>query len=508
MHLLGLLYIQNPDGSLTDMTLPPGLAVFDYRLGVPMLLYGTTTFAALARIAMPWFRSAGFYAEQFRNFADRIDQFVLRMQAECLARTDHTGNSLFRLVHTRAHEWPLVWLTGPIGGPLPTYSTFPVGAFDLVRYNDAFLEEHRFGKRGTFDYRWEPSPASLSEVIEFSDFNIIAAEANERARQDYANLQTATGMFRLIVTSAWLRFLSTPPDRSETVTGEAEAVRRWVDQAPTVAKSPKIFPAGIIEYPATLKRYNSRSRALITTQEPGYVPAFRYRIVLRTLQSRFGSGGWDDRDYFGLAWKATYEPTQGDARCKRLKTVMDRGSILSEIELYSGPSPDHTVTRSSKDALDTAEGVRLRATTFDWYVPVLRKADPFIPKSSKFVTDRPKPPADKKTMLGSGGLSIHLTRDEVMFRRSGELQGEPASPLMMAIEDTWGVHTKISADEVSLEHAERRHVREEEVTIDWEFSGQATGSTFDLRGGLGIDPSKSSSSSRRPSIRVRSWTKA
>lgn len=487
LRLLHLLYIQKPDGSMGNAMLPAGLTAFDYRLGVPMLLYGTTTFAALARVAMPWFRSAGIYAEQFRSSADAIDRFVLGMQAKCLARTEHTDMSIFRLVTNPAGEWPESNPVIPIGGPRRTYKTFPAGAFDLIRYNDAFLGERWLeafqtggdqGLRGTFDYSWEPSPAGLNAVGEASDFDIIAAEANERARQDYANLQVATGMFRLILTSAWLRFLSTPPDRSETVSGETAAVRQWLDQVPTIAKSPKIFPIGIIEHPATLKRYNARSRALITTQEPGYGPAFRYRIVLRTLESWLGRGGWDERDYFELAWKATYEPTAGDPRCKRLKTVVDRGAILSEIELYEGPSPVHTVTRSSKDALNTAGGVKLVATTFDWYVPVLRKADPFMPPSNKFAADRPKSGGDKKAMLGSGGLSIHLARGEV-FRRSGELQNEPASPLMMAIEDTWGVHTKISADEISLGHAERRHVRQEDVTVDWELSW--TGDRLDVR---------------------------
>ena len=61
-----------------------------------MLLYGTTTFAALARIAMPWFRSAGIYADQLRKSADALDRFVLRMQSESLARTEHSPLSILQ----------------------------------------------------------------------------------------------------------------------------------------------------------------------------------------------------------------------------------------------------------------------------------------------------------------------------------------------------------------------------------------------------------------------------
>jgi hypothetical protein len=54
------LVFVGPGGVLTPVRpVAPGLTAFNYRLGVPMLLFGTTTFAALARIAMPWFRSAG-----------------------------------------------------------------------------------------------------------------------------------------------------------------------------------------------------------------------------------------------------------------------------------------------------------------------------------------------------------------------------------------------------------------------------------------------------------------
>ena len=127
--------------------------------------------------------------------------------------------------------------------PVPTnphlVPAVPAGAFDLVRYNDAFLSERYgeslqagslFGPRGLFTYYWVPSGSGLEE---------ITAEANQQSRRDYAQLQTATGMFRLVHTAAWLRFLSTPPATSQTVSGTVNDGRVLVGEQPTTAKSPK-----------------------------------------------------------------------------------------------------------------------------------------------------------------------------------------------------------------------------------------------------------------------------
>src|SRR5262249_31717043 len=135
------------------------------------------------------------------------------------------------------------------GGPrdyLAPYATYAVGAFDLVAYNDAFLSQRwqdefvagqATGPRGLFNYGWPPAyQATLQE---------IADAANAQSRQDYANLQTSSGMFRLISTAAWLRFLSTPPRESQTVSGYEIDSRSFVDEAPTTATSPNILFYGV-----------------------------------------------------------------------------------------------------------------------------------------------------------------------------------------------------------------------------------------------------------------------
>jgi hypothetical protein len=460
-----LLVFEKSDGSLAPVPMhSPNVTYFDYRLGVPMLLYGATSFAAMAQIAMPWFRSAGIYAGQLRKTADAIDRFVMRMQDESISRTEYTGQLAFQQSTWSIFEIPMGG--GPRGWGWPTYAA---GAFDLVRYNDQYLWD-RFGAqfqagldtglRGLFNYHWLPPGYDPLHPPSFDD---LAKAANEQAHQDYANLQAATGMYRLIHTAAWLRFLSTPPLKSQTVKGSSYDRCTLVDEAPTTATSPNIFTVGVIEYPATLKRFNTRNRVLVTTQEPGYVPAFRYKVLLRTIDSNFGSGSWHSRDYVGDIWRPEYTSTQGDPRCKRLTPDFYDNLILSEIVLHEGPSPTDTVS--------TAGEATLRATTFDWYVPIVSPWDLTVEE----IADQPfvKAVASKgatKTMGWTGGVSIHL-KDEVALQPEAPLQimsnGNPN--VRLQIDDAWELDS-ITSLALDLEKAERRHVKIEEVGISWELS--------------------------------------
>ena len=209
-----LLVFERSDGSLAPVPMQPtDLTAFDYRLGVPILLYGVTTFTGLLQVAMPWFRSAGIYTPYLRDCAVRIDDFVLQMQDKCLSRTEYSAKTVLGQQIWPIFEIPTAGAAGPKGWWEPV-QTYAVGAFDLVHYNDAFLQDRwvkQFqagedtGPRGLFNYRW-PMPAT--------DLDDIAAAANEQARKDYANLQVTTGMFRLLTTAAWRETASVSPPRS------------------------------------------------------------------------------------------------------------------------------------------------------------------------------------------------------------------------------------------------------------------------------------------------------
>jgi hypothetical protein len=454
----------------------PGLTVFNYRLGVPMLLFGTTTFAALARIAMPWFRSAGIYADQLRKSADALDRFVLRMQSESLARTEHSPLSIME-----EQLGPTAQVPDTAQGALHPPSIFPrypVGAFDLVTYNDDFLAERWLsafvnktyeGRRGTFDYTWQDS-AYPSRPPNGLSLEKIADEANDRSRQDYTDLQTATGSFRLISAAAWLRFLSTPPDRSETVTGEVEDTRRLVDSGPTTAKSPRIFPLTTVEHAATLRRYEAHACVQILTQEPGYIPAFSYRVVLRTLKSVAAEEGWHRREYVGDVWQADYVPAQADKRSNRLRTTFRQGAILSEVVLHDGPSPEQPLkTPLHREAL--------RASTFDWYVPLLQQGSAYLDVSRPVFTRATQGKGTSggiKPLVGSGGdVSIHLAQRASATITPLTTMGGPGpapSPLHLSGEVTL---EGSSRKELAPELVERRHVREEDVELEWQLSWNA-----------------------------------
>jgi hypothetical protein len=482
-----LLVFHRSDGSTPSVPMaPPTVTHFDYRLGVPMLLYASTTFTALIQIAMPWFRSAGLYAGQLRKTADAIDRFVLRMQDESLSRTEYTPTTVLQEQTWSIFEIPMGG--GPKGwNPVPTYA---VGAFDLVRYNDAFLSERyaaQFqagedtGPRGLFNYHWYTPATQLDDV---------AVAANEQARQDYANLQVATGMLRLISTAAWLRFLSTPPDRSQTVSGSAGNGRTFHDEAPTTAKSPPIFPGGVIEHDATLKRYEARSRVSVRTQEPGYVPAFRYRIVLRTLLSMTREGGWDNQTYVGDIWRADYEKTAGNPRLNRLRTELRENSILWEKEIYEGPSPVDATQRTGEQTI--------QASTFDWYVPVVSPwgsyADVF--KQGTVVASAAGG-GGKKATMATGGVSIHLMEANPIspavmggtgvspFSPPTEVVGGGVAPPPMQVmggigpltaypvAEFFDVAEAFALPDASLDKAERRHVKIEEVSLSWQLDWKA-----------------------------------
>jgi hypothetical protein len=463
-----LLVFQHADGTLPPVPMQaPNVTAFDYRLGVPMLVYGATSFAGLLQVAMPWFRSAGMHAVTLRKTADAIDRFVLRMQEECLSRTEYTAQTVLQ-----QQTWGIFDIADPTsGGPTSYYSDGPiaVGAFDLVVYNDAFLVNSfvsQFqagvdtGPRGLFNYRWFPPPqAALDE---------IAAAANERSRQDYANMQVATGMFRLISTAAWLRFLTTPPLRSQTVSGFSNDTRTVVDATPTTAKSPKILFHGVIEEPATLKRYEARSRVRITTQLPGYTPQFHYRVVLRTVDCTYGNEAWRNTTYVDDIWQAEYVPAAGDPRCKRLRTSVQQGLILSEILLHEGASPAPGVNLPRRQA-------RVQATTFDWYVPIFSPWSSYVDQAASLVkvlsASQGTNTGNASSEIASGGVSLHFLGTNALVSPTMTVMSGGPSPLTIVsgVDDALDFIDVVTANDVSLDKAERRHVKIEDVEFEWEL---------------------------------------
>ena len=461
-----LLVFERSDGSLAPVPLQsPNVTVFDYRLGVPMLLYGATTFTALIQIAMPWFRSAGIYAGQLRTTANAIDRFLLRMQDESISRTEYTPTTAHQ-----QHIWSISDLLQIGGTHYYPHSTYAVGAFDLVRYDDAFLwggwraesnAGEDTGQRGLFNYRWHMPGYTPITSHDFSD---VAEAANGQARQDYTNLQIATGMFRLISTAAWLRFLSTPPDRSQTVFGLAGDSRVFRDEAPTTAKSPSISASASSSTP---RRSSATTRAIASASPPRSPATCRpsAKRSFEEIHSAFANGGWHNHSYVGDVWRPDYEPTQGDSRCKRLKTELRQNSILSEVGLYEGPSPSQAVTLGGHESL--------QATTFDWYVPVLPWS-PYVDIATKNLATEVTLGGGNKTMLGTGGVSLHLMGDGALAPPPPmQVMGGPAPLVASKVEDYPHLDELTALYDASLDKAERRHVKIEHVKVEWQLNWTA-----------------------------------
>jgi len=476
-----------PDGSLDPIPpQPPDDTRFDYRLGLPMLLYLAKAYPAMIKMAAPIYRSQGTYRDQLRALAAAVDGFVVRMQDECFSRTEHTAQSLFNhdtFPSALYFGSPFDARISPGGGglaPPSGPSTFPVGAFDLVRYSDdfiwsrwsdAFASGGDLGLVGTFDYTWVPPSTVVDPVGRVYKYDDAATAANDRAKQDYARLVVVSGAVHLLIASALLRYLSAPPLASETVRGSAAPWRRLVAESPTTATSPVIFPNVQISAPATLKKYDARNTVRAIAQEPYDQPALTYRVVLRTIRSLFGKEAWSKGGYVGRVWTPALEPLPADAQNVRLRTDFVQGLVLGEEVLYDGVSPTEPLSLSSQ------RPVTLPAHTFDWYVPLA--SPPWIER----ITASAKAVHDLGALGGAGGddttpggRSIHL-QESLAPETAARLAGQPLPTL------SYHGRTRealASVEEVpfgtllepSLDLAERRHVRLESITLNWQLAWQ------------------------------------
>jgi hypothetical protein len=222
-----------------------------------------------------------------------------------------------------------------------------------------------------------------------------------------------------------------------------------------------IFPNVVVKRSATLRHYEGRNRVAVQTQEPGHDPALNYRVMLRTIDSKFGESSWRDRGYRGHVWDADYQPLASDSQNKRLVTTFNQSMVVGSIPgpLYDGISPKDPV------ALSERRSVRLRAHTFDWYVPVVEAG--WV--SHVVGVDAHLHAADIPPPRTSGALSVHLTRSGATAPPV-RVMGGPVPALVNLADDFWDSEIAVATlEEEGLQRAERRWVREEEVTLEWQL---------------------------------------
>lgn len=467
------------DGTLYPVTASVGGPTrFDYRLGLPLVLGLANAYPAMLAMAAPLHRSTGTYRTDLRGLAQSLDRFAVKMQEECLSRTEYTAQSL--MLHGMNPN--MLYLGSPFvespqwqWNPWPPASdTYPVGAFDLVRYTDAFVAASSGkafasggdeGVVGTFDYTWEP-PATLTTQMDQA-----AAAANEQATQDYARLVVVSGAIHVLIASAMLRFLAAPPLTSETVFGAATGSRTLASEEPTQATSPVIFPNVQISAPATLRTYKAMSTMHCTTQEPAFQPPLQYRVVLRTIDSLFGKDAWRDSGYRGWVWTPEMVPLTGDPQNLKLRTEVVVSRVLDEKVLHEGQSPTEPLTLPR----DSAKGsVTFTAHTYDWYVP--EASPPWAQGRAAGKGTHLQWAGQSTDGTTPGARSIHLTQ---RLERVASVQPFRTIPYHERTREALTSYTSDTAEGSpagqllglgpSMELAERRHVRNEPVTVDWQL---------------------------------------
>lgn len=193
--------------------------------------------------------------------------------------------------------------------------------------------------------------------------------------------------------------------------------------------------------------------------------------MLRTLKSVAAKEAWHRREYIGDVWQADYVPAQSDKRCNRLRTTFRHDVILSEVVLHDGPSPEQPLQTTPKR-------VPLRASTFDWYVPVVQRGSAYLDVTRPMLTratESKGTSGDGKSPDASGGdVSIHLAQrasaDAPPLLTPGG-SAPASSPLHLSAEAT--LDTGKVLKELAPDLIERRHVREEDVELEWQLSWNA-----------------------------------
>jgi len=162
-------------------------------------------------------------------------------------------------------------------------------------------------------------------------------------------------------------------------------------------------------------------------------------------------------------------------------------SVLSKILLYEGPSP--------VDSVRLAGETTIQASTFDWYVPVVSPWGVYadVIKDTGFAQLAAS--GGKKAMMATGGVSIHLLAANPLAAAAEmrenkvppssiadygpvpamQVMGGPAplGAVAHVFDDLTDLGDLVALADVSLDKAERRHVRTEDVSLAWQLDWKA-----------------------------------
>jgi hypothetical protein len=186
-------------------------------------------------------------------------------------------------------------------------------------------------------------------------------------------------------------------------------------------------------------------------------------VVLRTIDASYSREGWRKLSYVGDVWSAEYEPVASDHRNQRLRTQFASERVLSEVVLFEGSSLAEPVQRNGER--------RIRAATFDWYVPVVSPWQRVIGISADQLSVTLAGGSKPRNGPTGGGTSLHLLEGEANLNRTRTY--DAVSQLSFGVVDHVSHLGDVLAPDLKLDKAERRHVRLEDVHITWSMSWNA-----------------------------------
>jgi hypothetical protein len=377
-------------------TLPQGIAApqpaplplhgtlrFDHRLMVPLAAMAAEAYPACLRGILPEYRTTGDFRDQLRALAQKLGDTAQAMRQHSLARTIYKPSDFAWPVLVAPYDVVWTGILPGFGDPVisPKCGRWPVGALDLLYHDDAFFKDFLYAlwqgefygwphetKHAGIDLRWIP-PAKL-EAAEFGNWRITnpeecAAAANAQAEKDYADLLSVSGYTDLLQLTALLHHESTEPDRSQTVQPQKPYLYRDPQPSgPATVSSDNIIMTGVITSSATREPQKCMAAATVWTQPIKRSRQVEYQVRLRTLRSLSGKNRWHETTYDAFQW-ADYEPDLANPGFFRLEITHTGGPALDDALLLPGWKS------SPRDAPLHAEGTaRLKAHTFDWWIPV------------------------------------------------------------------------------------------------------------------------------------------
>lgn len=322
-----------------------GLA-FDHILMLPVVMYGIQIYLTVAKTLVPEYRTADkTVRESLRLIADKLASKLDDMREQTLALTIYkakAGEPYFKVTSRQMY-------------------VLPVGAMDLRADTD-------FGPAPNLNDLWTPGPGidtrgTQVEVDgdEWWTINPAAIElADRQAERDYAALLSRTGYFSLAHLECLMRHLSSEPDRSETVTGKAETLRRPLAPFRDKVRNDQIPFSDPIEADVSREPQECKAYMTLTTQTVPSNIAIGYRVRLITLPDG------EQETPFSAYVSNSYVP-DGDSRNWKLQVFENSTVPLDPVGRNERLLADNI---SPSEPIQAEETIPLTADTFDWYVPV------------------------------------------------------------------------------------------------------------------------------------------